>query len=124
MDITPAVPQGRQTVSGYGNGGFKLNNVFVEGSLLVFPDKSLKWDITAIDQLTLAALEPVFQADPKVEILLIGAGKHIAFVDAAIRQELRAQGIAIDVLDTGAACRTYNVLMSEERRVAAALIAI
>ena len=124
MDITPAVPQGRQTISGYGNGGFKINNIFVEGSLLVFPEQSLKWDVSSLESLTAESLAPIFAANPAVEILLIGTGKNMTFIDAGLRQEIRARGIALDVLDTGAACRTYNVLMSEERRVAAAIIAV
>jgi uncharacterized protein len=59
-----------------------------------------------------------------VELLLIGTGARMAQIDRTLRQALRADGVVIEVMDTGAACRTYNVLMAEGRRVAAALIAV
>ena len=60
----------------------------------------------------------------EVEILLLGCGPRMAPVPRPLRETLRAAGIVIEAMDTGAACRTYNVLMSEGRRVAAALIAV
>jgi uncharacterized protein len=124
MDITPLLPQGKQLITGYGSGGFKLNNVFVAGSLLVFPDRALNWPVTKASELTLESLSDVLEAAGSVELLLLGMGGSIAFIDNAIREAIRAKGISLDVMDTGAACRTYNVLLSEERRVAAAVIAV
>jgi len=123
VDVTPLIPKSKQTISGYGSGGFKINNEFVSGSLLVFPDRTLAWDITDPAAITIESLQPFLDAGD-VELLLIGTGKSIAYFDPAIRQILRAKNIAVDVLDTGAACRTYNILLAEERRVAAALIAV
>jgi uncharacterized protein len=124
MDITPLLPKGRQLITGYGDGGFKINHEFISGSLLVFPDQTLRWDIADIANISQALLEPVLQAAPSVELLLLGTGSSIVYVDPAIRQALKARGIGLDIMDTGAACRTYNVLITEERRVAAALIAV
>jgi uncharacterized protein len=59
-----------------------------------------------------------------VSILLLGCGKRMGSVPLALREGLRARGVVVEPMDTGAACRTYNVLLSEERRVAAALIKI
>ena len=124
MDITPLVPKGRQIITGYGDGGFKINQVFVGGSLLVFPERSIAWDVKDAASLTPKHFQEIMDSLPPVELVLLGTGKSMQMADSAIKTALKARGIALDVMDTGAACRTYNVLMSEERRVAAALIAV
>ena len=69
-------------------------------------------------------MAPVLEAEPAVEILLIGTGSAMAPIPPALRALLRSRGIGCDGMDTGAACRTYNVLLAEGRRVAAVLIAV
>lgn len=122
MDLTPLIPAGRQIIESYGDGRFRISGRVIEGSALVFPDRTLAWPVAAIDQLTDQSLEPVFTGS--LELLLLGCGSRMAPVAPALRQRLRAAGIVLETMDTGAACRTYNVLMSEGRRVAAALIAV
>ena len=124
MDITPQIPVGRTIIQGYGAGGFTIDGNRIAGSLLVFPDRVVAWPVTAFDQVTAESLAVVTAAMPAVEILLVGSGAQMVLAPAALRAALRDAGIALDVMDTGAACRTYNVLLAEERRVAAALIAI
>ncbi len=124
MDITPRIAAGRQLVTAYGNGGFRINNQAFKGSVLVFPDRAIEWPIASMDELTADSLSQVAEATPPVEVLLVGCGASLAFIRPEIREPLREAGIVIDGMDTGAACRTYNVLLSEERRIAAALIAI
>ena len=124
MDVTPQVPLGKQVIQGYGSGGFRIASARHEGSVLVFPERTLAWPVVAFEAVTPESLADVATADPKIEILLIGAGPKMQIVPAALRNHFRMLGIMIDMMDTGAACRTYNVLMSEDRRVAAALIAI
>jgi len=124
MDVTPLIPQGRRVIERYGNGGFRVTGESYRGSILVLPDWVAAWPLTTIDQLDLASLEPVLAAEPPVEVLLIGCGPAMAFIDPALRAAARARGVALEPMDTGAACRTYNVLMAEDRRVAAALIAV
>jgi uncharacterized protein len=124
MDVTPLIPQGRRVIERYGNGGFRVTGESYRGSILVLPDWAAAWPLTTIDQLDLASLEPVLAAEPPVEVLLIGCGPTMAFIDPALRAAARARGVALEPMDTGAACRTYNVLMAEDRRVAAALIAV
>jgi len=70
---------------------------------------------------TSETLAPVIEHG-RVEILLLGLGRSTSAVPAALRTALRTAGIALEAMDTGAACRTYNVLVAEDRRVAAALI--
>jgi uncharacterized protein len=122
MDVTPLIPQGRQIIEAYGEGGFRISGQRVEGSVIVFPDKVIAWagDMNAGD------LQPVSAAGQagSVELLLIGTGARMTQIDRGLRQTLRADGVVVEAMDTGAACRTYNVLMAEGRRVAAALIAV
>jgi uncharacterized protein len=124
MDVTPLIPQGRRVIERYGNGGFRVTGESYRGSILVLPDRAEAWPLTTIDQLDLASLEPVLAAEPPVEVLLIGCGRAMAFIDPELRAAARARGVALEPMDTGAACRTYNVLMAEDRRVAAVLIAV
>jgi len=121
MDVTPIIPAGRQVIERYGRSGFRVTGVAYAGSILVFPDRTSDWSVTAMGEVTAEALQPVMQRGG-VEILLLGCGPRMAPVPPALRQALRSAGIVVDAMDTGAACRTYNVLMAEERRVAAALI--
>src|SRR3546814_9284047 len=78
MDVTPLVPQGRQVIERYGNGGFRVTGETYRGSILVLPDRSAAWPPTSIDELDLASLEPVLSAVPPVEVLLIGCGRAMA----------------------------------------------
>lgn len=124
MDLTPAVPEGRQMVESYGAGRFLVSGVPHAGSILVFPEQTLAWPAKEIAGLPIGSLTAVLQADPPVEILLIGCGARMEMLDPALKAALKERGIGCDAMDTGAACRTYNVLMAEARRVAAALIAL
>ncbi len=124
MDLTPRIPGDRQLINSYGNGGFQVSGKTYRGSLLVFPDHVVSWPFDSMAKLTSDSLAPVWLASPKVELLFLGCGPSIAFVPSEIRATLRQHGIALEPVDTGAAARTYNVLMGEGRRVAAALIAI
>ncbi len=125
MDITPLIPVGRQLIESYGDNRFKITGTVYEGSVLIFPDRALAWPVTSFEQIDAGSLAAFQGADmPPVDILLIGCGRQMRFIPADLRAALRSRGIVIDAMDTGAACRTYNVLMSEDRRVAAALIAV
>jgi len=123
MDLTPVIPSGRQVIEAYGTRGFRVTGTLHAGSILVFPETSMAWPVQSMAEVTVAALDPVI-ARGGVEILLLGCGPRLLRVAPELRQSLRAAGITVDAMDTGAACRTYNVLLAEERRVAAALIAL
>jgi uncharacterized protein len=126
MDLTPLIPQGRQIVESYGDGRFRVSGALHEHSILVFPDSTVAWPVTDIRSLSLESLAPIVAAGESgaVNLLLIGCGPRMAMIPAALRAALRAKGIVIEPMDTGAACRTYNVLAAEGRKVAAALIAV
>jgi uncharacterized protein len=121
MDVTPVVPGDRQVIESYGSDGFRVSGAAFAGAIIVFPDATRAWDVAAIGQVDLASLEPVV-ARGGVEILLIGCGRRMTQVAKELRAGLKAAGIVVDAMDTGAACRTYNVLLAEDRRVAAALL--
>ena len=124
MDVTPLVPQGRQIIEAYGGGGFRVSGVAFSGPILVLPERSLAWPLSDIAALSLEALAEVFAEDPAIEVLLIGCGPAMTFIDPDLRTAASARGLALEPMDTGAACRTYNVLVAEDRRVGAALIAV
>ena len=121
MDVTPIIPAGRQLIERYGPSGFRVTGVAYGGSILVFPDRTSDWNVAEIAEVTAETLRLVIEHGA-VEILLLGCGARMVPVAPSLRQALRIAGIVVDAMDTGAACRTYNVLMAEERRVAAALI--
>jgi uncharacterized protein len=124
MDLLPRIAADRQVINAYGDGGFRISGRHWTESVLVFPGQTLAWGVSDIGAMTVASLEPVFAAGPDVEILLLGCGPSMVFIDKALRAAVRTRGPVIETLDTGAACRTYNLLMGESRRVAAALIPV
>ena len=125
MDVTPLVPEGVQIIHGYGDGGFRIAQVFHRGPVLVMPETTVPWAVvpaTALDPLDLDALEPILAAASGFDILLIGTGATQVFVPSAVRQRIRERGPVAEMMDSGAACRTFNLLLAEGRRVAAALL--
>lgn len=124
MEIEPRIPQGRQVIQGYRPGGFTVAGVRHQGSILVLPDRALPWAVTEPAGIDAAGLEPVRLAQPPFDILVIGTGATFTLIGPELRSLVRGWGAVIEVAATPAACRTYNLLLSEERRVAAALIAL
>lgn len=124
MDITPAVPEGSQLITGYGPGLFRIAGVAHRGSVLVLPNETLPWSVADFAAIDLAGLEPVLSRNPPVDVLLLGCGSAMQLPPRELRQALRERGVVIEPMDTGAACRTFNVLLTEGRRAAAALIAL
>lgn len=126
MDITPLVPQGRQIIEAYGEGRFRISGAVIAGSALVFSTRTTPWAAADMEGVTVDSLAEIVAAGQagEVELLLLGCGRRLAPVPRALREALRAAGVVIEPMDTGAACRTYNLLMAEGRRVAAALIVV
>ena len=124
MDLTPAVPSGRQLIEGYRPGGFRIAGVQHAGSVLVLPARTLPWPVAAPEAITAASLAPITATEPPVELLIIGLGPRFGPIAAELRATLRGHGISVEAMATDAACRTYNILLTEDRRVAAALIAL
>jgi len=123
MDITPAPSPDQMRVEAYGNGGFRITGTRHEGSVLVFPDRVAPWAVASPTEITADDFAAVIECAPPVEVLLIGTGTTVRRLRAVDRAALE-KCFGVDVMTTGAACRTYNVLLAEDRRVAAALIAV
>jgi uncharacterized protein len=121
MELVPLHPPGRQLIERYGPTGFRVAGVIYQTPLLVFPDRTVSWTVDCAAAITWESLRPVIEHGT-VQILLLGLGRRAATLASPLRAELRRSGIAVEPMDTGAACRTYNVLVAEDRQVAAALI--
>lgn len=126
MDVTPLIPEGRQLVEAYGDGGFKVSGTAYRGAIIVFPARTLAWSPDSFADLNLQHLAPILSAGEAGEtsLMLLGCGPRMLMLPAPLRQAVRAAGIVTEVMDTGAACRTYNVLLAEGRKVCAAMFAV
>lgn len=124
VEIATLAPAGRQVIESYGNGGFLVSGQRFKGGVIVGANETQPWSVATFPDVTLESLAPIFALDPAPDILLIGCGAKMALPDPALRAALKTRGVSLETMDSGAACRTYNVLVSEERQVAAALIAV
>lgn len=115
---------GRAPIDAYGEGGFRFADMSHRGSILCLPSGIHGWEPEDPGKLRLEDFERVFQQADAIEILLIGTGKELKPLPAALRQAFRDARISADPMSTGAAVRTYNVLLAENRAVAAALAAV
>ncbi len=115
---------GRAPIDAYGNGGFRFADMSHRGSILCLPSGIHGWEPADPAKLALEDFERVFQQAERIEILLVGTGKELKPLLPALRQAFREAGISADPMSTGAAVRTYNVLLAEDRAVAAALVAV
>lgn len=108
-----------------GQGGFRLSGQRWEGSLLILADAAQAWPVSEMSDLTLAAFDPVVaHGRAEVEFVLLGTGARNVLPSRAVREGLRAAGLGLECMDTPSAARLYNLLTSEGRRLAAALIAV
>jgi uncharacterized protein len=120
MKLHQARADGRNLFTGYGPGYVSVNGSRREVSTVVLSDRILDWEVAGFASLT----ESVFAdlARLPVELVLLGTGATLCFPHPRLTQPLRDAGIGLEVMDTSAACRTYNILLGEDRRVAAALL--
>jgi uncharacterized protein len=114
----------RKLVDGYGGGAISIRGVTYRRPIVVLGDRVLDWDFADIAALTAADFQALIDLADRPEILLLGMGKRALFVRPDVRAALRAAGMIADLMDTGAACRTYNLLLAEDRRVAACLVPV
>lgn len=124
LEVSPLVAEGRKLVTSYGDGVFRFGEETVTGSILLFPEAVYSWNVSSVDEITPQSFSRIIEHAQEIDILLLGMGSQLTPVPLAWRQALKEHGIVIEPMDTGAACRTYNVLVSEARRVAAAMIAV
>ncbi|TNE63053.1 MAG: hypothetical protein EP335_10385 [Alphaproteobacteria bacterium] len=111
-------------VEAYGDGGFRLMGRRVEGATLVNGEGFYPVTAKTVAELSAQSFERVADATKRPDILLVGTGARMQLLPAAMRQYLEGAGIGFDIMDTGAAARTYNVLLMEGRKVAALLLPV
>jgi uncharacterized protein len=122
LDISPLIPIGRQVIQSYSAGIFRISQVEYTGPVIVLPERTIAWSAPAFADLTAPHLDPIAKAGIEVQVLLLGCGDKMQLPSPALRNALKKLGIVVEPMDTGAACRTFNVLMGEDRKVAAALL--
>lgn len=123
MDVTPLIRKGQQIIQSYANGVFKISGITHETSVFVTPDETrplcdFPSDFSQCTAVHISALKTDLE---HYDVLLLGTGKEMHFLAPDMRLSLKKDTISPDMMTTGAACRTYNVLMAEGRRVACIL---
>jgi uncharacterized protein len=119
------IPEEAQIIDGYGPGMFRVRGTVYEGARIVLPYATMAWPVATVADISLDSLAGVTGASPAVEVLLIGTGGKMEMLPRGLKQQIKQQsGISVEAMDTGAACRTYNVLMAEGRRVALAALPV
>lgn len=120
---TPHLPYPAE-IDSYGNGGFRFAGMSHRGSLLCLPDGIWAWPYATLNDLDVAALAPVIARQGEIDFFLLGGGRDPVIMPPVLRELLSAHRINADAMTTGAAIRTYNIMLGERRRVAAALLAV
>jgi uncharacterized protein len=115
---------GGHPIDSYGNGGFRFAGMSHVGSVIAMPTGIQSWQVKIPSRIDVNSLTPVLAEMEQIDILLIGTGEQALPQNAPFARALRSMGVHVDVMDTPAAARTYNVLFDEGRRVAAALLAV
>lgn len=111
-------------IDAYGNGGFAFAGMSHRGSLLCLPDAVWAWQVTKPEQIDKYSLARVFEAANSIDTLIVGTGNTVWLPPSDLRSALRTVRVVLDAMQTGPAIRTYNIMIGERRRVAAALIAV
>ena len=124
LDLSPVNIEGRNIIQSYGNGKFQISDKEYDHSVLVFPDQIISWAPIDTNNLIVDDFKKVLTVGPIVELLLLGCGKTTWFLPLPLRDELKEMGLVLEPMGTGAACRTFNVLLGEDRRIAAALMLV
>lgn len=124
IEIRAAHFPGRAPVDAYGNGGFRFADMSHRGSILCLPSGIYGWEAVEGDALTPALFEKVLAEVEGIEVLLVGTGMNLVPLPKDLKAALKAKGIDSDPMSTGAAVRTFNIMLSESRAVAAALMAV
>ena len=120
MKLHASLPSGVNTITGYGEGYVMVNGERRDSSVVVLPDRIESWQVSQFEGLTESDF--VFLKNLGAEIVLLGTGSRQRFPHPRLTAALAQAGIGLEVMDVQAACRTYNILVAEERKVAAALL--
>ncbi|MGI9366311.1 MAG: Mth938-like domain-containing protein [Rhizobiaceae bacterium] len=123
MVIRPAHFPGRAPVDSYGNGGFRFAEMSHKGSILCLPSGIYGWTAQGVADFSATTFQRVL-AEVGLELILVGTGKDLVPLPDKLRELLQSKNIRADSMSTGAAARTFNVLLAEGRAVGAALLAV
>jgi len=126
MAVPPDAPHLPRSapIEAYGKYGFAFADMSHRGSLLGLPEAIWAWPVTRPEEIDEAALARVIAAASGIDTLIIGTGSDVWLPPSGLREALRAARVVLDAMQTGPAIRTYNIMIGERRRVAAALIAV
>ena len=122
MDITPLIDSDQKVIQSYAKGQFRISGDIYQTSVLVAPHYAMAWPHST--PLELVDFQPLIDVADSIDIVLLGTGEKTVFLAPELRKTLREAGLHVECMDTGAACRTYSVLMAEGRRVVAALMPV
>lgn len=122
IEVRAAHFPGRAPIDAYGNGGFRFAGMSHRGSILCLPSGIHGWDKP--ETIDIPSLGAVFAEANEIDVFLVGVGPEIRLLDPTLKDKLREAGMVSDAMSTGAAVRTYNVMIAENRSVAAALVAV
>lgn len=111
-------------IDAYGAGGFRFGGMSHRGSILALPSGLYAWQVASADGLAEADFAELSRETAPIDVLLIGTGLSLSPIPEALRRTFRERRISADVMRTGDAVRTYNVLLAENRRVAGAFVAV
>ena len=117
MHLNEVIFSGATPIDGYGPGFFRVGGSVIRGAALVTETGARGWG--GLDD-----TQPLLALAGQIDVLFIGTGSEIAHIPPDLREQLEEAGIGVEPMSSAAACRTYNVLLSEGRRVAAALLAV
>jgi len=121
MDFREQLVPGKALISGYGEGAFRVGDTLHKGHLLIWPEGFALWPIKSKKTITKQSVKPFFESGYKAEFLIVGLGSEVKDQVIESRRLTKLLGLPVEVMTTGAAARTYNVLTLEDRLVAAAL---
>ncbi len=124
MELLQVGSDGRVYIETYGIEGFSVAGHLWTESILLLPHDVSAWSVNGVSDLTLDCFDKVLSSSPRAEIFLLGCGTEGSMVSQSLMDGLKSRGLVLESMNTGAACRTYNLLVSENRRVAAGLMPI
>lgn len=126
MDVTPLIKKGQQIIQSYADGRFKVSGAVYPGAIIVTSSATVGWDVAdpVPERLQSSDFEGFSAYLGQIDVLIVGTGGKHVFLPPDRVKPIKLLKINMETMDTGAACRTYNVLMTEGRRVAAALLPV
>ena len=123
QDVTPKIDEGKKVIEKYGDESFTISGQRFNSSVITLPDEVHQIEIKNLSDIRDSHIKVLLDASNEIEILLVGSGSVSNFFDPKIEKKIQGK-LSIEYMNTGAACRTYNILLSEGRKVAALLLAV